>query len=143
MATRNATAQWNGGLKDGNGEMAVGSGAFDTPFNYRSRFESAPETNPEELIGAAHAGCFSMALSAALERDGTPVESVRTEAKVTLRTDEGGPRIAKIELSTRGRVPGIDAATFERAAAAAKDDCLVSKALAGVGEIVVDAKLEV
>ena len=142
MATRHATAQWNGGLKGGNGEMAVGSGAFETPFTYRSRFETGPETNPEELVGAALAGCYSMQLSAMLETGGDTPESVRTQAAVTLRADDSGPHIARIELTTRARVPGVDAGTFESTAAAAKQACLIHRALAGVGEITVDAQLE-
>jgi osmotically inducible protein OsmC len=141
MATRNATAQWNGGLKDGNGTMAGGSGAFDAPFTYRSRFEEGAETNPEELIGAALAGCYSMQLSAMLEADGHAPESVRTEAKVTLRAGDAGPHIARIDLVSRGRVD-LDAAAFEQTAAAAKDACLVHNALAGVGEITLDAALD-
>lgn len=142
MATRNATAQWNGGLKDGNGEMALGTGTFEAPFTYRSRFEEGPETNPEELIGAALAGCYSMQLSSMLEKDGAQPESVRTEARVSLRAGDEGPYIERIDLTTRARVPGIDAATLEETAAAAKQGCLVQRALAGVGEITVDATLE-
>jgi osmotically inducible protein OsmC len=142
MATRNATAQWNGGLKGGNGQMAAGSGAFDTPFTFRSRFETGPETNPEELIGAALAGCYSMQLSAMLEKDGATPESVRTEAEVTLRADDSGPHISRIDLATRARVPGIDDGAFQQTVAAAKEACLIHRALAGVGEITVQAQLE-
>ncbi len=144
MATRNATAQWNGGLKDGNGQMAGGSGAFETPFTFESRFvaEDARGTNPEELIGAALAGCYSMQLSAMLEKDGSTPESVRTEAEVTLRADDSGPHISRIDLATRARVPGIDDGAFQQTVAAAKEACLIHRALAGVGEITVQAQLE-
>jgi osmotically inducible protein OsmC len=142
MATRNATAQWSGDLKEGNGSMAFGSGAFEGPFTYMSRFEEGSGTNPEELIGAAHAGCFTMQLSSVLAQAGHVPDSISTEAKVHLRQEGGQPAIAQIELSTRGSVPGIDQAQFEEAAREAKDGCIVSRALAGVGEITLEAKLE-
>lgn len=143
MATRRANAQWNGGLKGGNGNMAVGSGAFETPFTYESRFEGdTPESNPEELIGAALAGCYSMQLSAMLEADGNTPESVRTEAKVQLRAADEGPYIASIALTSRCRAPGLDSGTFDRTAAAAKEGCLIHRALGAVPEITLDAALE-
>ena len=139
MATRKASAQWNGGLKGGNGSMALGSGVWEGPFTFRSRFEGdGSATNPEELIGAAHAGCYSMQLSAILEAAGTPAESVRTEASVELRAGDEGARIASITLRTTGRVPGIDAAKFEQAAQEAKMACLVTRALAGVENITIE-----
>jgi lipoyl-dependent peroxiredoxin len=141
MATRTATAQWNGTLKEGNGTMAGGSGGFEMPFTYESRFEGEG-ANPEELIGAALAGCFSMQVSAALAEAGTPVESVRTEAKVQLRMGEEGPYVASIALTARGRVAGLDDAAFKEAAETAKSGCIISRALGGVGEITVDAALE-
>jgi lipoyl-dependent peroxiredoxin len=141
MATRNATAQWQGTLRDGSGTMALGSGAFDGPYSYKSRFEDGTGTNPEELIGAAHAGCFSMALGSILEQAGTPAESIETQARVHLRQQDAGPTIAQIDLVTRGRVAGIDDAAFKDAAGQAKQACAVSRALAGVGEITLDAAL--
>ena len=142
MATRNASAQWQGTLKEGDGTMALGSGAWEGPFTYTSRFEEGQGTNPEELIGAAQAGCFTMELSSALAKAGHPVESVRTEARVHLRDVGGSPAIAQIELVTRGRVPGIDDARFKEMAAEAKQGCIISRALAGVSEITLDAALE-
>jgi osmotically inducible protein OsmC len=142
MATRNATAQWNGTLQEGSGRMAVGSGLFEGPYSFRTRFEEEPGTNPEELIGAAHAGCFSMALALALTEAGTPAESIETTARVHLRQHEGLPTITQIDLATRGRVPGSDAAAFQEAAEQAKQGCVVSRALAGVGQINLEATLE-
>src|SRR5579884_3611988 len=123
MATRNATAQWRGDLKGGSGEFSLGSGLFSGEYSFRTRFEEEPGTNPEQLIAAAHAACFSMALSNMLAEAGTPPESVRTDATVTLRLVEGAPTITKIELVTAGRVPGIDDAAFQKHAAAAKAGC--------------------
>ena len=111
-------------------------------YSFKSRFEDGPGANPEQLIAGAHASCFSMALSLVLEEAGTPVESVKTDAKVTLRLLDEGPSITKIELSTVGRVPGIDQAAFEEAAAQAKVGCPISKALAAVPEITLEATLE-
>jgi lipoyl-dependent peroxiredoxin len=142
MATRNASAQWSGDLKEGAGTMALGSGAFEGPYTYKSRFEDGAGTNPEELIGAAHAGCFTMQLSAGLAADGHVVDEVKTDAHVQLRIVDGLPTITQIDLVTRGRVPGIDDATFQEHAKAAKEGCPVSKALAGVPEITLDASLE-
>lgn len=142
MATRSATAQWQGNLEQGSGKMALGTGAFEGPYTFESRFEEGTGTNPEELIAAAHAGCFSMALSLALSEAGTPPESIDTEAELQLRRGDAGPYIAGIRLTTRGRVPGIDAAAFEQAAESAKEGCIVSKALAGVDDITLDAALE-
>jgi lipoyl-dependent peroxiredoxin len=142
MATRNASAQWTGDLQQGSGTMALGSGAFEGPYSFKSRFEDGSGTNPEELLGAAHAGCFTMALSLALSQSGTPPESLHTDAKVQLRQKDGLPTITQIDLAVRGRVPGIDEATFKETAQAAKDGCIVSRALAGVDEINLDATLE-
>jgi osmotically inducible protein OsmC len=142
MATRNATAQWNGTLREGNGSMALGSGAFEGPFTFKSRFEEGAGTNPEELVAAAHAGCFSMALGSILAEAGTPPDSIETSARVHLRQEGGLPTITQIDLATRGRVPGIDQAAFADAAQQAKEGCLVSRALAGVGEITLEATLE-
>jgi lipoyl-dependent peroxiredoxin len=144
MATRKATAEWQGGLKGGSGKLAVGSGVYDGPYSFKSRFvdDEPTATNPEELIGAAHSACYSMQLSGMLEAAGTPADSVRTTATVELRTGEEGPRIRSILLSTTGRVPGIDAATFQETAQAAKGECLITHALASVGEITVEATFE-
>ena len=140
MAVRNADAEWSGGLMNGSGHMKLGSGAFDGPFSFKTRMEEGVGTNPEELIGAAHAGCFSMQFSAMLEHAGFPPDNIHTTAKVHLNPDGGGFSITKIELTTEGTVPGIDAAKFQELAAGAKAGCPVSKALAGT-EIVLDAKL--
>ena len=142
MATRNASAEWKGTLKEGDGRMAFGSGAWEGRYTFTSRFEEGEGTNPEELIGAAEAGCFTMQLSSALAQAGHPVDSVQTQAKVHLRNVDGQPTISQIELVTRGRVPGIDEATFKEAAETAKQGCIISRALGGVGEITVDATLE-
>ena len=140
MAVRNADAEWSGGLKDGKGEMELGSGAFKGPFSFKSRMEEGTGTNPEELIGAAHAGCYSMQFSAMLEHAGFPPDKIHTAAKVNFGPVDGGFAITKIELTTEGNVPGIDAAKFEELAQAAKTACPVSKALAGT-EITLNAKL--
>ena len=137
MAIRNSEAVWQGSLRDGSGVMKLGSGAYEGPYTYASRFESGPGTNPEELIGAAHAGCFSMFLSALLSKDGFVPDRIDTTATVHL---EAGPTIALIELTTKAQVPGIDQAKLEEYAAAAKANCPVSKALASV-EIKLNATL--
>ena len=137
MAVRKAEAVWEGSLKEGAGVMKLGSGSYDGPFTYASRFESGQGTNPEELIGAAHAGCFSMFLSALLSKDGFVPDRIDTTATVHL---EAGPTIALIELNTKAAVPGIDQAKLEEYAAAAKANCPVSKALASV-EIKLSATL--
>jgi len=140
MPTRNANAVWKGGLKDGSGQVALGSGAFSGPYSFASRFEQAGGTNPEELIGAAHAGCYSMALSAALEKAGHRADEVKTKADVTLDMVDGAPTITGIHLACEATVPGIDDAAFQEQAEGAKQNCPVSKALAGT-EITLDAKL--
>ena len=140
MPTRRAEAEWKGDLKGGQGTMALGSGAYEGRYSFGSRFEEAPGTNPEELIGAALAGCFSMALSGALGRGGHAPESVATQAKVHIEKVGDGFSITRIELSTEARVPGIDEATFQEAAEGAKKGCPVSRALGGV-EISLDARL--
>ena len=128
--TRKAHAQWNGDLKQGKGEMSLGSGAFKGAYSFGTRFEGAPGTNPEELIGAAHAGCFSMALSAALGKAGFAPKSVRTNATVTLDKVGEGFGITRIDLDTEASIPGIDDAKFQEIAKGAKENCPVSKALA-------------
>lgn len=135
------SAEWKGDLKSGSGRFTAGD-SISGEYSFKSRFEDGPGANPEQLIAGAHASCFSMALSAALADAGTPVESVRTEATVTLRIVDDAPTITKVALTTIGRVPGIDAAAFEQAAQGAKANCPVSKALAGVGEITLEATLE-
>ncbi len=140
MPTRTADAQWSGGLMTGKGTMKLGSGAYEGPFSFKSRMEEGMGTNPEELIGAAHAGCFSMQFSAMLEHAGFPPDRVHTAAKVHFGPVDGGFAITKIELTTEGSVPGIDAAKFQELAQGAKAACPVSKALAGT-EITLDAKL--
>ena len=141
MPARTANARWEGGLKDGKGSMRLGGGAFEGQYSFSSRFEEGTGTNPEELIAAAHAGCFSMAFSAGLERAGHSPNSVETEAKVHLSpADGGGFRISRIDLVTTADVPGIEEDAFQQAAQAAKEGCPVSKALAAV-EITVAASL--
>ena len=135
------TAEWKGDLKSGTGTFTAGD-SIKGDFSFRSRFEDGPGANPEQLIAAAHASCFSMALSAALADAGTPVESVRTDAAVQLRFVDGTPTITSIALTTVGRVPGIDEATFVKAAEDAKAGCVVSRALSGVEEITLSASLE-
>lgn len=141
MPTRDGTAEWKGDLKGGSGTVSVASGLFDARYSFSTRFEEEPGTNPEELIGAAHAGCYSMAFSNMLAEAGHTAESVRTTAKVHLRFVDGAPTIARIDLVVEGRVPGITEEQFASLAQAAKEGCPVSRALAGVGEIVLDAKL--
>ncbi len=140
MPTRTSSAEWQGDLKGGSGELSLGSGAFSGGYSFVSRFESGEGTNPEELLAAAHAGCFSMSLSNMLAQAGTPATSVRTEASVTLDTVDGAPKITKIVLSTVGSVPGIDETEFLAKAEAAKDGCPVSKLFTGA-EIELDATL--
>ncbi|RIK34831.1 MAG: peroxiredoxin [Chloroflexi bacterium] len=137
MAVRKAEAIWKGTLKEGAGELKLGSGVYEGPYTYASRFEDAPGTNPEELIGAAHAGCFSMFLSALLTNAGFTPTSIQTTAKVHL---EAGPTITKIELDTEAEVPNLDENAFQEHAATAKQNCPVSKALASV-EIQLNARL--
>jgi osmotically inducible protein OsmC len=143
MPTRTATANWQGDFKRGGGTVAVGSGLFEGPYNFSGRFEDGAGTNPEELLGAAHASCFTMALSVGLTVAGTPPESLATEAKVHIDPIEGGGfEITLIELSVRGKVPGIDAAAFQEAADGAKLNCPLSKALAAVKEIRLETAFE-
>ncbi len=141
MPTRSADARWEGNLPDGNGTMEVESGAYEGAFSYLSRFEDGAGSNPEELIAAAHAGCFSMAFSNVLDEEGYDPESVDTTAEVTLRMLEDGPAITKAHLTSTASVPDIDDDTFQELADAAKSGCPVSKALAGA-EITLDATLE-
>ena len=135
------SAEWKGDLKGGAGTFTAGDG-ISGDYSFRSRFEDGPGANPEQLIAAAHASCFSMALSAALADAGTPVSSVKTDATVTLRFVDGAPTITAVALTTVGDVPGIDEAAFKEAAEGAKAGCPVSRALAGVPEITLDASLQ-
>jgi lipoyl-dependent peroxiredoxin len=135
------SAEWKGDLKGGAGTFTAGDG-ISGDYSFRSRFEDGPGADPEQLIAAAHASCFSMALSAALADAGTPVNSVKTDATVTLRFVDGAPTITAIALTTVGDVPGIDDAAFKEAAQGAKAGCPVSRALAGVPEITLDASLQ-
>jgi lipoyl-dependent peroxiredoxin len=140
MAVRTANAEWVGALQDGSGTMAFESGAFEGQFSYKSRFEEGEGTNPEELIGAAHAGCFSMSLANIVATAGHDPQRVETTARVHLEPTEAGPSITRIELATEAEVPGIDDEEFQQHAKTAKENCPVSKALAGV-DISLDAKL--
>jgi osmotically inducible protein OsmC len=129
MPVRSAEAEWRGKLKDGKGQVKLGSG-ISAPYSFASRFEQGGGTNPEELIGAAHAGCFSMALALGLEKAGHPATRVHTVAKVHFGAAGDGFAISAIDLETEAEVPGIDAAQFQEQAEAAKKNCPVSKALA-------------
>jgi osmotically inducible protein OsmC len=141
MATRDGRAEWKGDLRSGAGTVTVASGLFDGQYSFKTRFEEEPGTNPEELIGAAHAGCFSMALSNILAEAGHTAESVKTTARVHLRMIDGNPTINQIDLVTEGRVPGIDEDQFTEYANQAKAGCPVSRALSAVDEVTLDAKL--
>jgi osmotically inducible protein OsmC len=140
MPTRTSSAQWNGNLSEGSGTMRLGSGAYEGKYSFVSRFEDGPGTNPEELIAAAHAGCFSMALSSGLAKAGFTATSVKTSATVHLDKGAAGFGITRIDLDTVGEVPGIEDAAFQEIAAGAKANCPVSQALKAV-EITLTAKL--
>lgn len=141
MPTRNAEAEWNGSIMDGKGTMRLGSGAFEGAYSFKTRMEDGAGTNPEELIGAAHAGCFSMALSAALGQAGFAPTNIYTKAAVRFDKVEGGFAITKIDLTTTAEIPNIDDARFQEIAKSAKEGCPVSKALAGT-EINLQASLK-
>ncbi|HMQ53521.1 MAG TPA: OsmC family protein [Anaerolineae bacterium] len=140
MPVRQSTAVWQGTLKDGKGTVRLGGGAFEGPYSFASRFEEGAGTNPEELIGAAHAGCFSQALALMLTQAGYSPEQIHTTANVHLNKVGDGFKITSIELDTEVRVTGIDSNTFNEKAQAAKEGCPVSQALAGV-EITLKSKL--
>lgn len=140
MAERKASATWNGTLKEGSGNMRLGGGAYEGAYSFESRFEEGEGTNPEELIAAAHAGCFSMALSGELGKAGHDPRKVSTEARVSLVKSDEGFTINRIELVTEADVPGISDDDFQGIAEAAKNGCPVSRALAGP-EITVQARL--
>jgi len=141
MAVRTAEALWTGSLREGNGTMKVQSGTIEGPYSFPSRFEEGKGTNPEELLGASHAGCFSMALTAELGRAGFNPASVHTTAKVHIDRGAAGFEITKIELQTEASVPDIDDAKFQEIAASAKQNCPISKALAAVADISLQATL--
>jgi lipoyl-dependent peroxiredoxin len=139
--TRTAQASWSGTVPEGGGRLALGSGAFDGPFTLKARVEEGqPGTNPEELIGAADAGCFTMSLADKLSSEGHPPADLRTTARVRLEETDEGFRITRIELTTEGDVPGVDEARFRELAEEAKATCPVSRALSGT-EITVQATL--
>lgn len=141
MTTRSASAEWRGDLKDGAGELALGSGRLTSPYTFVSRFETGEGgTNPEELIGAAHAACYSMSVANLLAQAGTPATSVSTTATVHLERVDGKPTITRIDLDTIGVAPGVDEATFLATAEAAKVGCPVSRLLAAA-EITLTARL--
>jgi osmotically inducible protein OsmC len=142
MTTSRASAVWEGKLKDGKGSYKAASGTFGGAYSFRTRFEGAPGSTPEELIAAAHAACFSMALSGGLEQAGTPATRVATEAACTVEKVGDGFKITTMDLKVRGKVPGIDQAKFQQAAEAAKNGCPVSGALKGNVQVKLDAKLE-
>lgn len=141
MPVRKAEAVWEGTLKEGAGTVKLGSGAFEGPYTWASRFADGKETNPEELIGAAHAGCFTMQFGAYLSNAGFPPTRLHTTASVHLEKVNDANTITRIDLVTEGVVPGVDEATFLEKAREAKEKCIISRALAAVGEITLSATL--
>jgi osmotically inducible protein OsmC len=141
MATRNGSAEWRGDLQSGSGRLTVGDGAWEGNYSFSSRFEEGEGTNPEELIAAAHAACYAMALSNMLAEHGHAPESVNATARVQLRPVDGAPTIARIDLDVEAKVPDIDEAHFQEHAREAKAGCPVSRALAAVPEIELNARL--
>ena len=141
MTARNGSAEWHGSVESGSGTVIVGDGVFEGAYSYESRFGEAAGTNPEQLLAAAHSGCFTMALANGLTSAGHPPESLHASARVHLRNLEGVLTLARIDLETEGDVPGIDQPQFQRYAEAAKSDCPVSRALAAIPEISLTAKL--
>jgi lipoyl-dependent peroxiredoxin len=138
---KTASAHWQGGIKDGKGTISTQSGALKSaPYGFNTRFEDQPGTNPEELLGAAHAGCFSMALSKELGETGMTAESIDTQAEVTLDKADGGFSITAVHLTLKARIPGADRAAFEKAVETAKNGCPVSKVLNA--EITLEAVLD-
>lgn len=140
MAVRSATARWEGTLKEGAGKLSLGSGAFEGQYSFSTRFEEGAGTNPEELLGAAHAGCFAMALNASLERAGHIPNYIHADAKVHMNRVDDALTINQIDLIVEGDVPGIDQATFQQFATDAKDTCIISRAL-NVREVTLQATL--
>jgi len=141
MTVRNGSAEWHGDVQNGSGTVTVGDGVFEGAYSYDSRFGAGKGTNPEQLLAAAHASCFTMALSNILSATGHAPESLRTSARVQLRNIDGVPTLARIDLETEGRVTGVDEQQFQAHADEAKRVCPVSRALAGIPEIVLTAKL--
>ena len=141
MPTSQATAVWERTLKEGSGTYRAGSGAFSGAYSFGTRFEGNPGSTPEELIAAAHASCLSMALSAGLEKAGTPAARIETTASCTIEPVGGTPTITRVALSVRGAVPGVDAAAFRKAAEGAAEGCPVSRALKGNVEVTLEARL--
>jgi len=140
MADRKANAEWHGGLKDGKGKLALGSGLFEGAYSFATRFEDEPGTNPEELLGASLASCYAMALNATLEGGGTPAKSVAIEANVHLGKDDSGFVVKGIDLDAKAEVDGLDDAAFQEIAEKVKTTCPISKAL-GATKITLNAKL--
>lgn len=140
MPTRTSSARWQGSLQDGHGQVRTKRGTFRHDYSFASRFESADGTNPEELVAAAHAGCYAMYLSLVLGREGFEPDRIDADADVTVREVDGAPTLTRSELTVRAKVPGVDAADFARFAEEAKTGCPVSRALAGL-EITLDAAL--
>jgi osmotically inducible protein OsmC len=141
MTARNGTAEWRGDVESGSGRITVGNGVFEGPYSFASRFEEGDGTNPEQLIAAAHAACFTMALSSLLSGEGHGPESLRTAAQVHLRIIDDSPTLARIDLETEGSVSGLEESEFRRYAEQAKETCPVSRALAGIPEIGLTARL--
>jgi osmotically inducible protein OsmC len=138
---RTAEAEWKGNLKAGGGKFKLGSGAYEGPYSFGSRFESGKGSNPEELVAAAHSACFSMALSVALEQAGHVADRVHTVARVHLERDQVGFMIQKIELQTEVKAPGLTNEKLQELAKGAKANCPISRALAAVPSITLEAKL--
>jgi lipoyl-dependent peroxiredoxin len=141
MPERNGSAEWRGDLTAGSGSLVVGDGVFEGAYSFASRFEEGAGTNPEELIAAAHAACFSMALANILSEAGHTPDRVSTAARVTLRNIDGAPTLARVDLETTGQVPGLDQEQFQGYADQVVNDCPVSRALTGVPEMEVSARL--
>jgi osmotically inducible protein OsmC len=141
MTARNGSAEWHGNVQDGAGTVTVGNGVFQGAYSYGSRFGEEEGTNPEQLIAAAHAACFTMALSNTLSAAGHPPQSLRTNARVQLRNIDGAPTLARIDLDVDGQVANVDQQQFQAYADEAKRVCPVSRALAGIPEIALTAKL--
>jgi osmotically inducible protein OsmC len=141
MTARNGSAEWHGNVESGSGNVIVGDGVFEGAYSYESRFAEGPGTNPEQLIAAALAACFTMAVANILSTAGHPPESVRTNADLRLRNIDGAPTLARIDLDVEGRLADVDQQRFQRYADDAKTTCPVSRALAGIPEIVVTATI--
>jgi len=141
MTARNGSAEWHGDVKNGSGTVTVGDNIFTGPFTYGTRFGEDPGTNPEQLIAAAQAACFTMALSGLLTAEGRAPGFLHTNAKVQMRNVEGAPTLTRLDIETEGQVPGIDEEKFKALAEKAKVNCPVARALAGIPEITLTARL--